>query len=73
MSEQGKLVRGKKWSGVLALAEYELTLDAKTAKVAEQTLQWLKGQKSILEDIKTYQDSLETRKETKSKDKKTSA
>jgi hypothetical protein len=52
-----QLTRGKKWVGIREKAKFEED---------NQTLDWILTQKSIVEDIKAFEDS----KEIKSKGKK---
>ena len=50
----GKLARGLKYKNLKAKAEFE----GKT-----ETLKWINSQESVLDDIKTYEESLEAPKE----------
>ena len=54
MNLNGRIARGLKYKSLRAKAEFE----GKT-----ETIKWIDSQESILDDIKTYEESLEAPKE----------
>ena len=54
---ENKLIRGEKWNKIMKLAEIDLTIKNK------KTIEWMKNQKAIMDDIDYYLKSKEEPKE----------
>ena len=58
---EANIKRGEKWKKVKAECEF---------KNMQKDVEWINSQKNILEDIKSYEDSIEPKPETKEKKEK---
>ena len=56
---KANLERGKKWKDVLAKAKFEEDI---------KEIEWLESQKSIMEDIKAYESSLDVKEKVEEED-----
>ena len=56
MSNQGQLLRGKK---------YSMLLEAAKAKGESKTVEWLNSQKSVFTDLNNYINSIKPKEEVK--------